>query len=304
MGISNRPPEPQSALVTASWGARLEIELGSGERRQARLKGRRLRAVCGDAVTATPIDGGEEWLVSAIEPRSNELARTSARGRREVLAANVGKIAVITAPNPTPDTYMIDRYLGAAELMRCRAAVVANKADLPGGNAEELLGEYSALGYETLSTSAATGFGVDELGHWIGTETVVLVGQSGVGKSSLTNALVPEAELRTARLNTRGDEGRHTTTASQLLRLPSGGSLVDSPGVRDFAPYIEDQHAASTAFTEIAAAARKCRFADCIHRAEPDCNVKRQVELGEISDRRYRSYRRLLNLVAPKRRSR
>ena len=287
---------PATARVTAAWGRRVEVTLKGGRRFQARLKGKSLRIVCGDFVTVEALAQESELLVTGMLERRNELARTDTRGRREVLAANIDRIAVVVAPVPRTDYFMTDRYLGAAELLGAEAAIVVNKADLA-GSSPDACDEYAALGYPVFTTSAATGHGLDELAAWIDGSVAVLVGQSGVGKSSLTNKLVPAADLATAGLNEKLDEGRHTTVAATMQPLPRGGALIDSPGVRDYAPHIDDERAVARAFVEIDAASADCRFADCLHLAEPDCNVKRLATSGEIGERRYQSYRRLLNTV-------
>ena len=255
-----------------------------------------MRLVCGDDVDVRMIADETDWLIESQRPRRSELARIDSKGRREVLAANLDRVFVVVAAAPAPDLFIVDRFLGAAQLMGCEGSIVLNKSDLQ-PSLSRMFSGYEALGYDVLETSARTCQGVDRLEREIGLQTVVLVGQSGVGKTSLMNAIVPAAELRTGRLDRTGKAGRHTTVAAQLLRLPRGGGLIDSPGVRDFAPYIDNEREVAFAYREIAAAAENCRFADCRHRAEPDCRVKEAVETGSIDARRYTSYRRLLNLT-------
>ena len=288
--------EQALARVSAAWGRRVRVRFDDGRTRQARLKGRSLRIVCGDLVTVEELVNESDLLVTGRRDRRNELARTDARGRREVLASNIDQIAVVIAPVPRVDPFMTDRYVGAGELMGCETCIVYNKSDLAESE-PELLQQTASLGYPVFRTSAVTGEGLNALAAWIGASVTIFVGQSGVGKSSITNRLVPDAELETASLNEKLGEGRHTTVAATLQDLPGGGSLVDSPGVRDYAPHIDDERSVPRAFVEIDAAAVNCRFADCLHVKEPDCNVKCLVEIGKIGERRYRSYRRLLNTV-------
>lgn len=303
-----RPSNPETRrllTVTAARGHRLELEAPGGRRVPARTRGKRLRVVCGDRVQAEPIAGEADWLVTAIGERRNELARTDSRGRAETLAANLDQLAVTVAVVPEPDFFIVDRYLCAAELMGADAAVLYNKIDLldpaAGGEPGELA-EYAALDYPVLKLSAETGAGLDGLARLLTGRVSMLVGQSGVGKSSLINALVPEADRRVADVSLARREGRHTTVAAEMLALPDGGCLIDSPGVRDFAPHIAEDADVQRGFREIRAAAARCRFNDCRHRSEPDCAVRRAVEDGEISERRYTSYRRLLNLTRQLRR--
>lgn len=289
------PEVTRHAIVSAAWGRRVEIELDDLSRYQARPRGKHMRLVCGDHVEVSKMGEESDWLIERQSERHCELARVDSRGRREVLAANIDSVYVVVAAEPPPDLFVVDRFLGAAEQMGCTASIVINKSDL-NSDLRERFSDYARLGYTVLATSARSGSGVAALVQSIATQTAVLVGQSGVGKSSLLNAIVPDANLRTGELIRSGKTGRHTTVAAQLLRLENGGGLIDSPGVRDFAPFIESDRDVALAYREITNAAERCRFADCLHRAEPDCAVKIAAESGEIDPRRYTSYRHLLNL--------
>lgn len=291
--------ESKEAQVVTTFGRRIEIRLPTDERHIARMKGRRLRAVCGDRVLAEPIPAEPEWLVRDILPRRNELNRPDSRGRREVLAANLSLLVVVAADPPIPDWFIVDRYLSAAELMHVRAAVVFNKTDLSPDRdrSSEALADYAEIGYPVLRCSATSGENLAQLADLLGEETSILVGQSGVGKSSLINALIDDGSLRTAEVSEKSGEGRHTTVNSAMLDLPGGGAVIDSPGVRDYAPAIDSLDRVVTGFREIADRGSDCRYSDCRHLREPDCAVKSAVEDGEISPRRYESYKRLLRLT-------
>jgi ribosome biogenesis GTPase len=261
------------------------------------IRGRHLRVVCGDRVHFTAAGIGEPVVVERIEPRDNELQRLSGRGGQpETIAANVTHLVVVMAALPMPDLYLTDRYLCAARLMGAASALAWNKSDLAGPPAAELA-LYETLGCPVWPVSAATGDGIDALRAWIGSGTGILVGQSGVGKSSLLNALAPGAAVLTGELSLSSDEGRHTTTASVLHPLPGGGGLVDTPGVRDFVPAIPERMTISSGFIEIEEHGRQCRFTDCSHLRESHCAVQEAVAAGQIDPRRYESYRRLMNLV-------
>jgi ribosome biogenesis GTPase len=289
----------QKATVTATFSRRMTLRLEDTSEVTARIRGKRLRPVVGDRVTAAPIPNEPEWLIESIEDRENELARPDSRGRTEVLAANVTLVVVMAAAEPKPDWYVVDRYLAAAENMRATAVVALNKTDVTG--AQQLFGDvagvYEQCGYPVILCSAETGENVDELGELLRGEIAIIVGQSGVGKSSVINRLVSDADQRTAEISGATGEGRHTTVNSVMLNLSGGGVVIDSPGVRDFAPALETPSEVMHGFREIAGIADQCRFANCQHRQEPDCAVKAAVESGDIDARRFESYRRLLSLT-------
>lgn len=313
---SHRPPrEPEGLLegrVVRAYGRQLVVEDASGVAHPCRTFGKDLRVVCGDRVGFLPEAAGDGMgLVHALRERRGVLARWNTAGQSEVLAAHVTRLVVVFAPVPTPDLYVVDRYLAAAALADLEAVVVCTKADLleepaAGTTAQallEVLEGYRALGYPgfLLDTRAPEGF--PALAVALSTGTSVLVGQSGVGKSSLLNGLSPSAAAATQAVSASTDEGRHTTTSAALHRLPSGGELIDSPGVRDFSPPVPAPREARLGFVEVARLGASCRFLDCLHREEPGCAVRSAVDqvpqagLPRLSARRYASYRRLLNIA-------
>lgn len=287
----------EAALVVATYSRRMGLRLPGGEEVVARIKGKRLRPVCGDHVEAEPIPNESDWLITGVLERSNELRRPNQRGKIEVLAANIDNLLVMAAGTPQPDWAIVDRYLCAAELMSVSAAVVYNKSDLPAAaTLDEVLADYDRIGYVTLRCSAKTGDKLDSVLSLLSSGVSIIVGQSGVGKSSLINRLLDDKQQRTAAISGKTGEGRHTTVNSALLQLPGGGAVIDSPGVRDYAPALGPEDVA-TGFREIAKTAQNCRFANCHHLREPGCAVKQAVEDGTISKRRYDSYRHLLALT-------
>jgi len=289
---------PEEAVVSATFSQRMRLRLARGREVDGRLKGKKIRPVCGDRVLAQPIDGEPEWLITDILPRRNELTRPDRRARVEVLAANLSLVAVVTAATPPPDWFIVDRYLAAAEYMHAAALLIFNKTDLADSQqCAAILDEYRAAGYQVIAVSAKSGAGLAELQAQLSGQTGIIVGQSGVGKSTLINALVGDADQQTAELSRSTGEGQHTTVNSVMWSLPGGGDVIDSPGVRDFAPAIDMPERVATGFREIAALAGDCRFANCRHLREPDCAVKAAVEEETLSARRYESYRRLLALA-------
>ena len=275
----------------------MRLRLDDGNEVEARIKGKRLKPVCGDKVTAAPIENESDWLITGIQQRQNELTRPNLRGQVEVLAANLDYLIVVAAAEPKADWFIIDRYLCAAEIMNIAAAVVYNKTDLDAGAAVEELGNYAAIGYDTAQCSAETGQGIDVVSGLLQGRCAIIVGQSGVGKSSIINCLLGNSLQRTSAVSDKTGEGRHTTVNSAMISLPGGGSVIDSPGVRDYAPALESSTLAARGFREISALADGCRFANCRHLREPDCAVKQALEDGNVSSRRYESYKRIVKLT-------
>lgn len=283
--------------VIAAFGHRMRIGFADGTAADARIKGKVLRPVCGDVVSARPIEGEDDWLVTAIDDRRNTLTRPNQRGSIEILAANVDLLVVVAAASPAPDWFVIDRYLCAAELMPADAVVVYNKTDEPERRgAAAALDVYRRVGYTVHNTSVPGGTGLDDLRRSIGIRTAILVGQSGVGKSSVINRLSGPSAQRISPVSKTG-EGRHTTVGSVMLPLEGGGAVIDSPGVRDYAPSLASALEVERGFREVHALAGDCRFADCRHLREPDCAVKDAVDSGTIDARRYESYRRGVRLA-------
>ncbi len=283
-------------LVVAAHGRRGRLETPDGRILPYLVKGRRLKVVCGDEVCWQAGSDGTATVIS-IQERRNALKRWQAHGHSEILAANLSCVGVVVAPVPAPDWFVVDRFLCAAAVMPASSIVIANKTDL-GDKLEPVLDEYRRIGYTLVQVSAATGAGMDALQAVFQDQTGILVGQSGVGKSSLINRLIPDAGIDTGELTRKRAEGTHTTTASVMHQIPGSGRLIDSPGVRDFLPAIAAGASIQSGFPEIEAASAGCRFSNCRHLREPGCAVKAAVAQGEISARRYESYKRLLRTVA------
>ena len=289
----------ESATVIATYSRRMGLRLSNGEVVDARIKGKRIKAVCGDSVVAEKIENESDWLITKINDRRNELTRPNMRGQVEVLAANIDTLVVVASVSPLPDWYIVDRYICAAEIMGVNVLVVFNKTDLLEGHDIEIpeLGEYRDIGLPVLECSAETGKGTDEIRNALSGQCAIVVGQSGVGKSSLINQMISDSQQRTADISSKTGEGRHTTVNSVMIPLQGGGSVIDSPGVRDYAPALAASTDAALGFREIAAAAQSCRFANCRHLREPGCAVKTAVDEDTISYRRYESFKRVVNLT-------
>ena len=284
------------AQVIAAFGRHLLVRDERGQEFKARPFGRGLTIACGDEVSCRHGEHHAEVHVLKVLPRRTAIYRSNVRGGSEPVLANLTRLLVVVAPVPQPDLFIVDRYLAAAESAGIATSLVLNKADLGVDAAvRDQLQAYEAAGYAWIATSASTGEGMEALSNACIADVTALVGQSGVGKSSLARHLLPGADIAVSDLM-RTAEGRHTTTASRLFDLPEGGQLMDSPGVRDFAPAIEHLDPRHLGFIEVARLAGGCRFLDCRHFREPDCAVRAAVDAGTIHPRRYESYRRLRRL--------
>jgi len=295
-GASSSPGQNGLVLVNYSKSVLVEDDTGSVYRCSTR---RNLpQVVSGDRVTWEPV-GAQEGVINAIEPRNTVLQRADSANRIRVLAANIDQILIVAAPHPVHDVFLIDRYLVAAELAGATPLLVVNKSDLldprAAGTSGDDLKEYAAIGYVTLMTSARENVGIDDLAQALANRTSILVGQSGVGKSSLINRLLPELDILIGKLSDASGKGCHTTTTTTLYHLSHGGDLIDSPGVRDFRLGETAPADLARGFREFRPYLGLCRFQDCRHLSEPGCAVKEALRKGVISERRLASYAQLAN---------
>jgi ribosome biogenesis GTPase / thiamine phosphate phosphatase len=283
-------------LVLVAHGASARVRLTDGTEVLARAAGRDLQFVCGDQVRCDRDAQHAQWQIQQVVPRRSALYRSNARGRAELVAANLTMLVVVVAPRPQPDLFLVDRYLAAAASAGIGVLLVANKADEAFDSDLQLeIAALASCGCATIICSARTGLGLPALRERLRQQTVMFVGQSGVGKSSLLRELAPGCDAPIGEL-LKSKEGRHTTSAARLYELPGGGALIDSPGVRDFAPAAEMLDAQTLGFADVARLAPECRFADCQHLKEPQCAVRAAVAAGSLSARRYESFRRLRRL--------
>ena len=282
-------------LVVTHHGASVTVEDQAAILHPCHVRKRLGRVVCGDHVLWRRDKHGK-GIVEALQLRRTLLERKDNFGRTKALAANFDLLVIVSAPKPPLDEELVDRYLIVAECAPCRALIVVNKLDLLDAEAQQVLEErlqpYIDIGVPVLFLSAHDTHTLEPLRDALHASTSILLGQSGVGKSSLANALLPGKNIQIGMLSAASGLGSHTTTSTVLYHLPQGGSLIDSPGVRDFQPSDLSSSDIERGFREIAALNGQCRFHNCRHLEEPGCAVQIAAERGTISPRRLESYRR------------
>jgi ribosome biogenesis GTPase len=253
--------------------------------------------VAGDRALVSGRAGSEQLAIEEVLPRANQLVRAGPGGRgARVVASNLDRcIVVLSGEEPPLEPEVVDRFLALAGSCGIPPVIVLNKMDLPRARerAESLGPLYERIGYDLFQTSAKTLEGLPALGSLLSHGVSAFVGPSGVGKSSLLNALDPGFVLRTREVGGKGGRGRHTTVSARLLPLASGGWVVDTPGFSDVRLWDVAVESLSNAFPEIAAASIECRFRGCSHLHEPGCAVREGVETGQIAPSRFASYRRM-----------
>lgn len=295
-------------LVIKNTGSWYTVRTDDGKTIESKIKGNfRLKGIrstnpvaVGDRVEIVTNQEGTAFI-TAIEDRRNYIIRKSPNLSKQshILAANLDQVFLIVTVNyPQTSTTFIDRFLASAEAYRVPVVLVFNKRDLL--SEEELHYEqmmmtlYKTIGYDCREICAATGEGVDVLRDLLKDQVTLLSGNSGVGKSTLINQLVPGAELKTAEISDAHNTGMHTTTFSEMLPLEQGGWIIDTPGIKGFGTFDIEKEELTSYFKEIFHFSQDCRFSNCTHTNEPGCAVKKAVEEHFIAESRYQSYLSML----------
>ena len=306
--VSGQLGNEQHGRVVTHYGRQVIVENTGGETVRCHFRATLEQLVVGDRVVYQPPTDEGLGVVSAIEPRSTVLKRPDPYGNLKPVAANVEQMLIVFAPLPTPSSQLLDRYLVAAELSGIAPILVLNKADLIDEESrsliDEMLAPYRQLGYTLLEASATAAHGLNALREHLSGKTSVFVGQSGVGKSSLINALMPDVDLAIGGLSETSGLGQHTTVTAQLMRFADGGDLIDSPGVREFGLWHISEDELLRGYIELAPLAGACKFRNCSHRHEPGCALLAAAEDGSISTDRLDNFFRIAETLDEDARSR
>ncbi|WP_455222900.1 small ribosomal subunit biogenesis GTPase RsgA [Kaarinaea lacus] len=287
----------QTGRIIAHYGANLDVEDELGKVHHCLTRANLPRLVCGDQVIWQET-GQSLGIITSLIPRTNLLARPAFNQQLKPVAANIDQMLIVAAPQPALDEDLINRYLVAAELTVIEPLIVINKTDLlsvlENQALQNQLAIYQQIGYSIIYTSTKQKHGLDDLIRHLVDKTSIFVGQSGVGKSSLIKSFLPDSSIRVGELSQATGLGKHTTSVTVLYHLPSGGSIIDSPGVREFGLGHVSQAQVTEGFVEFRPFIGQCKFKDCKHLHEPGCAIKHAVETRQITQQRFESYLRIV----------
>ena len=293
--------EIQQGVVITRHAKHADVETENGETFRCNLRRTLKNVVVGDRVSwrlGSEQLQGISGVIEAIFPRQNELSRPDYYDGIKVMAANIEQIIIVSAVLPQLSLNIIDRYLVICENANIPALIVLNKVDLLSESerqeVEKQLAIYQKIGYKTLCLSAQTGENMAELHRYLAKGTSIFVGQSGVGKSSLINQILPEVNAQTGEISDISGLGQHTTTASRLYHLPQGGNLIDSPGIREFGLWHLEPEQITQGYREFHDFLGGCKFRDCKHKDDPGCAIREAVEQEKIHPIRFENYHRLI----------
>lgn len=309
-GRRNAPQRPKAnpaspanlleGLVISHLGQGLAVEGPDGNIILCQTRRRLGDVAVGDRILWAPSEDGLQGRVEEVLARSSVLVRPGYAGKTRVVAANLDQVFVVICPSPQPDWLLVDQYLAVCEFRHIPAEIIYNKIDLAVDprRVESELNDYARMGYPVHLVSTRSGQGMVKLKQALHGHCSMFAGQSGVGKSSLTNTLLPDKNLRTGEISERSGLGRHTTTAATLYHFPEGGDLIDSPGVAVFGLAEIKGPNLAKGYREFQAKIGHCRFNDCRHINDKGCAVLEAMENGEISTVRHQRYLKLLEKLA------
>ena len=295
-------------LVIKNTGSWYTVKTDEGKVIESKIKGNfRLKGIrstnpvaVGDRVEIVTNQEGTAFITS-IDDRRNYIVRKSPNLSKQshILAANLDQaFLIVTVSHPQTSTTFIDRFLAGAEAYRVPVVLVFNKRDILDEDEQRyqqmMMTLYKTIGYDCCEICAATGEGVDELRPLLADKVTLFSGNSGVGKSTLINILIPDAQQRTAEISDAHDTGMHTTTFSEMLELPGGGYVIDTPGIKGFGTFDIEKEELTSYFREIFEFSKECKFSNCTHTHEPGCAVRKAVEDHFIAESRYQSYLSML----------
>ncbi len=290
-----------TARVISHHGRQLFAETDDLKRIKCKIRQNLGDIACGDNILvqqAKDATGEEQYVVVAVKERTNLLVKSGFAGATKPVAANIGQLVIVTSIKPKPNPYLIDRYLTAAENLPARAVIVINKVDLLDPETKNIIDNisnlYQSIGYRVIISSMKQNLGLNELSDALSNTTSILVGLSGVGKSSIVKAILPKEEIRIRETSEATGEGKHTTTVSALYHLKDNGVIIDSPGVRDFTPINKTQDEITHGFIDVRKYNGACKFKNCSHTSEPECAMKQAVDKGDLNQQRFKNYLRLV----------
>ncbi|MGC7559369.1 small ribosomal subunit biogenesis GTPase RsgA [Pasteurella sp. PK-2025] len=297
--------ESQDGVVVTRYSVHADVENAKGEIFRCNLRRTLSSVVVGDYVVWRQGNQqlqGVNGVIEAIKPRQNEIARPDYYDGLKVIAANIDRIIIVSAVLPSLSLNIIDRYLVICETAKIPAIIVVNKVDLLSDDArkdvEAQLKIYQDIGYQTMMISAMTGENMEKLTALFHQGTSIFVGQSGVGKSSLINHILPDVNAQVGDVSENSGLGQHTTTSSRLYHLAQGGNLIDSPGIREFGLWHLEQEQVTKGYREFQYFLGTCKFRDCKHLNDPGCALREAVEKGKIHPVRFENYHRLIASLA------
>ncbi|MDR0807350.1 MAG: small ribosomal subunit biogenesis GTPase RsgA [Enterobacteriaceae bacterium] len=310
---TNQKPEPddslfgeaQEGVVISRFGKHADVEAADGSQQRCNIRRTITSLVTGDHVVwRAPVNDHTKGIIEAVHERKSVLTRPDFYDGIKPIAANIDQIIIVSAILPELSLNIIDRYLVACETLSVPPIIALNKVDLLDEDGREFINQtmqiYQNIGYTVLQVSSYSGEGMAELKNHLDNHISIFAGQSGVGKSSLLNALLPEnaVKIDVGEVSDNSGLGQHTTTASRLYHLPDGGDIIDSPGVREFGLWHLEPEQVTEGYIEFRDYLGHCKFRDCKHIDDPGCAIRAAVEQGKIAEERYDNYLKILDSMA------